>query len=579
MSDFGRGVMEMNDNLANFGYLYSICSGILLAERKSIPSRCMIIHNYLLISFRNLIRNRVFIGINVFGLAIAIACCLIAYINLRESLSFDAHHNNTSNIYRIGSVRKVMEEERLNASIPVPLGEIIKENAEDVSAVMRFSPSFSQFRINDEFINAGLAYIDPDLLKVFTFEFIAGKPEGLRNKSAIFLSERMSKKLFGSTNALGQTVHQYLNSGEVREFEVAGLFKDQPNTSSFKRDAYVNYDNYFYEFLSKNDYWVNYNNVFVQLDDPSAISSLEKSLNSYIEIPNKLEKNAPIKSFYFEPFEGMAQRDGRRNINGALLKIFESIDILLFLALLMVVVGAVSGFYPALYVSKYQPAKILKGKLEIGGISNFTRTLLFLQFSISVLALFFSISFYQNSVYQKNFDFGFASNDLVIAPVEDKTEFDKLRNLLVAQPDVMSITGSAHHIFSNRITQMVTFNNIDITADILHVGEGYPSTMGFKLLQGRDFHSASENDKYESVIITKNLAEDVGLDNALEKTIIIDDTTKVFVIGIIDDVYNYGMWHKKGGMILRHTDEKNYRKAIIRTLPGKTERVNEFIKK
>jgi putative ABC transport system permease protein len=259
------------------------------------------------------------------------------------------------------------------------------------------------------------------------------------------------------------------------------------------------------------------------------------------------------------------------------LNLVENLDILLFLMVVVFVTGSLAGVYPALRVSRFQPAQILKGKVEIGDASYFTRTLLVLQFAFSVTALFFSIAFYQNAVFQKNFTLGFAHNEVLAAPVKTEAEFDKFRNALVHHPDVVSMTGSADHIFSSRINQPVTCNGIDISTDILDVGEGYRSALAFTLLEGRDFNPASANDRRQSVIITQNLAEGFAPESALEKTITINDSVKLFVIGVIQDVYTRGMWKEKVPMILRLTGKENYRHLIVRASAEKAAGVHQHM--
>lgn len=634
----------------------------------------MILNNYLLISLRNLFKNKVFVGINVFGMGIAIACTIIAYLNFMNYARYDSLHTNAGDIYRVSAVRDVAGSEQRNASVPVPLGRIIQENAGDIKTVIRFSPSYGEFRMKDESIDGNLAYTDASLFTVFTFEFVAGKPAALSNPAAIVLSESMCLKLFGTTDALGKTVQQVLNSGEGYDFEVAGIYKDQPLNSSFQRDAFVSYENYTREFASKNDYWTSFNNVFVQLEHADRAGAVAAQLQPYCEPVNRLEERFAIKRYYLEPFAGMARRDAAGNSMGAFtsgaapvaiiltliamsvlilaiacfnltntlvaistrrlkeiglrkvmgsmraqliaqfigesvlicffavllglaftdmlllawnamwpflklkLAILENPHIIVFLVCLVLLTGGLSGLYPAFYISRFEPAQILKGKVDFGGTSYFTRALLALQFAFSVLALFFSIAFYQNAVYQKNFAFGFAHNEVLVIPVKSADEYSKLRNSLAQVPDVVSVTGSVDHVFGNRAHQPVTINGLDIEADILAVGDGYRKAMGFELLEGRDFNPASENDRAGSVIITQSLAESAGLESGLDQTIILHDTLKLFVVGIIRDVYTFGPWHAKQPMVLRYADEAAYQQMIVRVAGGSIERAQNAVK-
>ena len=634
----------------------------------------MILRNYLLISLRNLFKNKIFVGINVFGMGIAIACSMVAYLSFVNHAGFDSMHTHVADVYRVGAIREAAGKEEQYASVPVALGHMIRENAGDVKNIIRFSTSFSKIRSNNDYFDASLAYVDPAAFSIFSFEFIAGKPGALSNRAAIFLSESMSVKLFGTTDALGKTVQQQLSSGDVVDYEVAAIYKDQPFNSSFQRNAFVNYDNYNREFPVGSGFWSSYNNLFVQLERADRIEALTAQLQAFATPANETNAKSKTIRFYLEPFEGMARRDaagdtfgtytsgatplaiiltlvvmsllilaiacfnltntlvaisarrlkeiGLRKVMGSVrlqlmaqfigesvlicffavllglafsdillqawntmwpflkleMAIGEHPHIIVFLVVLALVTGGVSGFYPAVYISRFEPAQILKGKVDFGGTSYFTRALLVLQFAFSVLALFFSIAFYQNSVYQKNFNFGFAHKELLVLPLDQPRDYDKLRNDLAQQPDIVSVTGSVDNLFSSRTHAPVTINNLDIEADILSVGEGYRKTMGFTLAEGRDFNPASENDRAGSVIISRNLAESAGLENALDKTILLNDSTKVFVVGVIDDVYSYGTWHARQPLILRYTAEATYKQMIIRTAGDKLPAVNDAAK-
>jgi hypothetical protein len=95
------------------------------------------IKNYLLITLRNLFKNKLYILINIFGMAIAIACCIIGYFNYEFNASFDEHHKNSASIYRIGSVREFQKELTPHGFAPVALGNTIKQNVKDVDEVVR----------------------------------------------------------------------------------------------------------------------------------------------------------------------------------------------------------------------------------------------------------------------------------------------------------------------------------------------------------------------------------------------------------------------------------------------------------
>ncbi|NJM24737.1 MAG: ABC transporter permease [Bacteroidia bacterium] len=243
------------------------------------------IKNYLLITFRSLMKNKLFISINIIGMAIALACCIVGYFNYDFNATFDEHHQNAATIYRVNSIREFQNERTKYGIVPVALGEMIKENVKDVDAVMRYSPGGGNFRIKEELLENELMYIDIELFNVFTFEFVEGAPGDPHDKSAMYINQTLSKKYFGNEPALGKTVTQLLDSGKTKDFVVAGVFKDQPANSSLFASAYTCYDNYIDDNAEVNARgWYYRNALFVQVKNPDRIASITDQVRPYTEI-------------------------------------------------------------------------------------------------------------------------------------------------------------------------------------------------------------------------------------------------------------------------------------------------------
>src|SRR5882672_11039770 len=90
------------------------------------------IKNYFLITFRSLLKNKVFILINVFGMGIAIACCIVGYLAFEYDTEFDAIHKNKKQIYRVSSVREFENKFTRFGNAPLALGEIVDKTLKDV---------------------------------------------------------------------------------------------------------------------------------------------------------------------------------------------------------------------------------------------------------------------------------------------------------------------------------------------------------------------------------------------------------------------------------------------------------------
>jgi putative ABC transport system permease protein len=632
------------------------------------------IKNYLLITWRSMMKNKLFILINVLGLATGIACCIVAYFNWEFDATYDGHHANAGKIYRVSSVREFEGRTTLYGYAPVPLGNTIRQNMSDVDKVVRMNWSYSNFKVEDNLFPGGLAYADPDFFKVFNFEFIHGSPADLKDKSKIFLSDEMAIKLFGSTDVLGKQLTQVLGTA-LKEVAVGGVFKKQPANSSFQESAYMNYENYFDDAKDvKEDDWKNRNTLFVMISDPTRVDVVRKQLQSYKENNNKVREDFQIKEFALDPFVGMASRDsandtwsqtrsgsprsaviaptimallvlliacfnmtntaiaissrrlkeiGVRKVMGSLRSqlivqflgetfFICTIALLIGLVLGEVLLGAwnalwdhmklsshyldnpgfvvfivatlaftalLAGSYPALYISHFEPVSILKGKLKFGGTNYFTRVLLALQYAISLVAIIFAIAFYENSQYQRDFDIGFNPNSVIIAYVDSQTEYETYKNALLGNKDITSLAGSQHSVFSSGYNDPVKFESKQQETDIIEVGDNYLQTMGFTLIEGRDFQKDSETDHKESVIVSKKFADTFGWDKPIGKELIWMDTVKLYVVGVVKDIYTNGLWREMDPLMIRYTTPEKYSHVIVSMPIDKVKDVNAFMEK
>ena len=270
--------------------------------------------NYLKITFRSLWKNKLFAFINVFGLGIALACCIVAYLNWDFNVKFDTYHENAHKIYRVNFVRITNGEPIKNGSSPLPIGQTIRESISQVDQVIRYFPAGGNFKIGDELFSSSVGAVDPEFFEVFTFEMISGDKSLLNDKRTIFISEEKVRKHFpGSKNPVGEVL-TYINGNRRIEFKVGGVFKNPPLNTSFFTQAYVHFDNVLdVENWDENN-WAIFNNTFVTIDNPEDVPKVEEQLQAYVEIQNRAKEDYKVDHYYLDPFEGMAVRAEREDI-------------------------------------------------------------------------------------------------------------------------------------------------------------------------------------------------------------------------------------------------------------------------
>jgi len=276
------------------------------------------LRNYFKISFRSLLKSKVFVLINVMGMASALACCIVAYLNHKYAFGFDSDQENIDSIYRVDSERVYQGDSTKFGYVPLPLGNIIRENIPE-AVVIRFHTTGGTIRIKEDLFNTNFRYVDSNFFDVFTFPLLLGRKEELSDRSKVFISYNMARRIFGTDNPIGKQITQVLDSS-YREYVIAGVIDQMQDNSSF--DGYqiiTHWDNYkgTYPWVDEN-YWGDVSTVFLKLDDKRKIPGIERQLQHYVEPQNRAREDFKIARYFIEPFKGMAYRARAENVRSFL---------------------------------------------------------------------------------------------------------------------------------------------------------------------------------------------------------------------------------------------------------------------
>jgi len=240
------------------------------------------LRNYFKIAFRNLWKNKGYSAINIFGLAIGLATCLLITLYVTDELSYDRFNTNADRIYRINSDIQFGGGNLHMVQTSDMMGQTLKKDYPQVEQYTRIyaNEGSKLIKKGNEFINEpDIVYVDSTFFDVFTFPAIDGNTKtALNEPNTVVLSETAAKKYFSTTNAVGKTI-EIKNDATTKPFEVTAVIKDMPKNASFHFDFMLSMKNADYnwgQFTSHNF------NTYLLLKKGTDYKAFEQNFDKYI---------------------------------------------------------------------------------------------------------------------------------------------------------------------------------------------------------------------------------------------------------------------------------------------------------
>lgn len=240
---------------------------------------------------------------------------------------------------------------------------------------------------------------------------------------------------------------------------------------------------------------------------------------------------------------------------------------ILFIILISVLTGIISGTYPAFYMSKFKPAKALK---NISAISNskspLRRSLVTFQFTISSILILSTFVIYKQFIFMQNKELGFDREMVVYAQIgaEDKNDsrkFDIVQSKLNEVSEIKSASVSWTIPFHDNSFSNISWEGAQpgetISAKYNYIGYDYVETYGLKILEGRNFSRDLASDAEEACIINETSVRTFGWDNPLGKKVTFWDK-EYRVVGVVKDFHPFSVFQKIPPCIFRpHSENIN----------------------
>lgn len=222
------------------------------------------LRNYFRIAWRNLVKNKVYSFINIFGLAAGMAVAMLIGLWVYDELSFNKYHQNYNRITQVKAHADYGGEVYTIASQPMPLGTELSSSYQNDFKYVVMSTQTEQHVLSaddKQFTEAG-NYMQPEAPDMLTLKMLKGSRTGLQELNSILLSESLAKKLFGDADPINKIV-KIDNNFTVK---VTGVYEDLPDNTEFKDVAFIApFDFYLSSYDWAQKKYTDWNNISIRI--------------------------------------------------------------------------------------------------------------------------------------------------------------------------------------------------------------------------------------------------------------------------------------------------------------------------
>lgn len=603
--------------------------------------------NYIQIAWRNIVKRKAYSLLNITGLAIGIASCLVLFTVLRYEMSYDDFYPSKERIYHIATKDKLPDDVAYTSGIPYPALDAIRLDFPNIitGALVGYFPSqvtvlgTNSNNTNNEkkFIEeGGVFYADPEFFEVFQHKWLTGTPAVLKEPNVVVLTKKMAEKYFGNWK---DAVGQYLKSDNAIVSKVAGIIETPLTNTDFPLaivGSYATVKSNPGVFNYSTDWGSTTSNfqLFVKLPQGVNEADINKQLlafskKNYRSSPTTVRTNwlQPLNEVHFDTrlsnygdhvtnkstiwtlaliglfilimacinfinlstaqSVGRSKEVGIRKVLGSnrkqlfwqilgetaiiviiavllalgiaflvmpsikhIASISETLGLLnaqtlLFLLAVTVIVTILSGIYPSLVISRFNPTLALKNKINsatVGGIS-LRRALVVVQFAISQVLIIGTIVAISQMNYVQNADLGFNKESvLLLNATADSVTVGRqqaLKQRLQQLPGVQAVSFSTDVPSSENFWgSNMAFDHKDdenFTLFLKFGDEDYFKTYGLQLVAGRKY---SKSDTLNEVVVNETLVRKLGVKDpqqVIGKEIRVGRSPWRTIVGVLKD--------------------------------------------
>jgi len=645
------------------------------------------IRNYLKTAFRNLGRNKGYAFINVLGLAVGIAACLLIFLVIQFESSFDNFHKKKDSIYRIGTQFHTQDGVDYSDGISFPVATALRIDFPQLKEVASIFRNGGQVTIENgstqlkKLTEDNFYYAEPEFFKMFDFRWLAGNPQTcLKDPHSAVLTKATAEKYFGDwKSAIGKTI-KYENK---TTYKITGILKNPPANSDFPLSVVVSYTALENTYIKNNlTDWVSTFGgayTFALLPPELSPAKFDAQLISFAKKhkPAEYSKDAyvtqPLLEMHYDDRFGNYRRHtfshelitalaliglfllliacvnfinlataqavnrskevGVRKVLGSnrsqlafqflgetalitvtatviaiviavstlpflnkLLEVKMTMNfifnpwLILFVVAIAILVTVLSGLYPAIILSGFNPITALKTKITskmIGGIS-LRRALVVLQFAIAQLLIIGMTIVVSQMNFFRNASLGFDKAAIINVPFPgdsiSKTKVDHVRNQLLANTDIVSASfsfgsPSSESNWNSDFKFDHSTKTTNFSANLKWADPDYFKTYKLEFVAGRPYFPS---DTVREFVVNETLLRKLGIrkaEDAIGKEINFWDGNKVAnIVGVIRDFNSYSLRQPMAPVVLS-TWKDVYQTINIKIKPGTEKAVLPFVEK
>ncbi|SDD21571.1 putative ABC transport system permease protein [Mucilaginibacter pineti] len=569
--------------------------------------------NYIKIAWRNIWKSKIFSAINIVGLSVGMAACMIIMLFVAYEKSFDDMH--TKNLYRLNEVQKfpgMVASQKVALSM-FPMGPTLKNEFPEIKNFTRinrqnkFQLTYGQKKV----FMPQVFFVDSTFMGMFDFKLIHGEREtALLKPHSVLLTQKTAETIFGKEDPMGKTITHYGN--DTTSYTVTGILANIPKNSQLQFDGLFSFNTIFKPWM-QNAWGGNWLNTFLELAPGTDIHKLEQKFPAYqkkymnkdnwkfyelfllslkdvhsnaadvglddlnyqkfdkkltnlfaiialivlviacvnfinLSTARSAERAKEVgvrKSIGAHRFQLACQFLGETVMLSLIAMVFAWIFVLIAIPYInnlsqrdislpltatwwpvvvifvaTVCIGLLSGIYPAVFLSSFQPVKVLKGSVETGRNKGSLRNILVVaQFTSAIVLMIATIFVIKQLRFMQHKDPGFSREQVVTIPLNmvNPAKYELIKQELLSSNLVQGVTGSQDQLGSHLDQSGVEFRLKDsplrqLTSTRLIVDPDYLNFYKIKLVEGKNF-SKEKSTRGREYIINEKLAAELLKDH------------------------------------------------------------------